>query len=67
LSVFAVTAVVGQLTKVLTKIRQEICLRVKKPLSADGEKLTSKLNNLIKDHLSEFSSSSPYNFNVITV
>lgn len=40
-----------QLTKVLTKIKQEICLRVKKPLSSDGEKLTSKLNKLIKDHL----------------
>jgi len=53
-SVFFLTAVgsVGQLTKVLSLIKQEICLRVKKPFSSDGEKLTSKLNNLIKNHLS---------------
>ena len=54
---FGITVMViaGQLTKVLTMIRQEICLRVKKPSRSDGEKLTSKLNKLIKDHLSEFS------------
>ena len=48
-----VMAIVGQLTKVLTMIRQEVCLRVKNPSSSDGEKLTSKLNKLMKHHLSE--------------
>jgi len=34
-------------------IRQEICQRVKQPSNSDGEKLASKLNNLIKHHLSK--------------
>ena len=50
----------GQLTKVLTMIRQEICVRAKKPSSSCGEKLTSKLNKLIKDHLSEFNTRFSY-------
>ena len=45
----------GQLTKVLNMIKQEICLRVKKrsSSSAGAEKLETKLNNLIKRHMSE--------------
>jgi len=45
--------VVGQLTKVLTLIKQEICLRVKQPSRSDDEKLMSKLNKLMNCHLSE--------------
>lgn len=48
-----VLVIVGQLTKVLTLIKQEICLRVKQTSSSDGEKLMSKLNKLMNCHLSE--------------
>jgi len=47
----------GQLTKVLAMIKREICARVKgrSHSGSDREMLTTKLNNLIKQHLSMLS------------
>jgi len=59
LLVFTVMVIVGQLTKVLTLIKKEICQRVKEPSSANNEKLVSKLNKLLNCHLSKSQFSVP--------